>query len=653
MITDMAGYTNLAQANELLSLKILDRAQRMLKPILSKHHGRLVKTMGDSYLVEFESALNATKCAVNIQQRLHKYNLSPKDQQKIELRIGVHLGDVQRVKGDVLGDAVNLASRVEPLADPGGICVSEQVFDQVRNKISQRMSKLGSRSLKNVRYPMDIYKIVMPWEKGSMENVTVEPPSSQRIAVLPLTSMSPDASDEYFADGMTEEMISAISKLAHVEVISRTSVMPYKKLSKSVRDVAKELDVGTVLEGSVRKAGDQIRVAVQLIDAVRDRHIWAESYDRRLEDIFAIQSDIAKRVADALQTRIRKTGNVAIEPVQNVEAYTIYLRAMQLSHDNSGPSLREAVGLFEKAVEKEPGFARAYAGLAHALCGLASGYEDFASSIQRAESAARRAFELGPDLAESYLALAYVHTFMDKFDDVIAEASKAIEINPNLSEAYSTIGWIISSQGKLDEGVKDLLKAYKLDPLSFRPGSEVSLILQLAGKEAEALEILGKLTDLYPKNHRVYARWAEYYLIKRDYSKAQEMLNKGSKISPDDIDLRTDQGVLFADTGKREEAEKILADIQKSTIEADRLQGELFIQAALGNKEESLKALFRLAETHAWPPLIKSLPVFHEIRKDPRFSEFCLKVGLPTGYLDRPDRAKLIQKQDANVPIKR
>lgn len=148
------------------------------------------------------------------------------------------------------------------------------------------------------------------------------------------------------------------------------------------------------------------------------------------------------------------------------------------------------------------------------------------------------------------------------------------------------------------------------------------------------------MTDLYPKNHRVYARWAEYYLIKHDYSKAQDMLNKGSKISPDDIDVRTDQGVLFANTGKRAEAERILVGIQKNTSEADRLQGELFIHAALGNNEESLKALFRLAETHAWPPLVKSLPVFHEIRKDRRFPEFCLKVGLPTGDSNRPDRSK-------------
>jgi adenylate cyclase len=401
MFTDMVGYTTLAQSDESLAMKVLESYHGLLRPIFPKYHGREVKTMGDSLLVEFDSALDATNCAIDIQQHLHKYNLSSRDDWKLRLRIGVHLGDVLRIGGDVLGDTVNVASRIEPLAEAEGICVSEQVFDQVRNKISHPFLKLAPTELKNVRFSIDVYKIVMPWEDGSATGLSHETPRSQRIAVLPLTNMSPDVSDEYFADGMTEEIISTLSKIEQAEVISRTSVMQYKKATKSIREVFKELNVGTILEGSVRKAGNRIRVAVQMIDAVRDRHLWAESYDRELEDVFAIQSDIARRVADALQSRMPRNRPSMVEPTRDVEAYTMYLRAMQLHHENTEVSLREAVALFEKAISRDPAFARAYAGLAHALCGLTVGYEDYTAYVKKAEAAARKSLELEPDSAGS------------------------------------------------------------------------------------------------------------------------------------------------------------------------------------------------------------------------------------------------------------
>jgi adenylate cyclase len=627
MFTDMVGYTALTQDDEALALKLREKQQSLMRPIVSRYKGKEVKTMGDSSLIEFDSALDATHCAIEIQEHLHEYDRSAADEGKIRLRIGVHLGDVLRVKGDVLGDTVNLASRVEPLAEAGGVCVSEQVFAQVRNKISRPLLKLSTQELKNVRFPFGIYKIVMPWKDSSPGSMMEGVASRRRLAVLPLTNMSPDQSDEYLADGMTEEIISALSKIESVEVISRTSVMQYKKQAKQIREVARELDVGIVIEGSVRKAGDKLRVAIQMIDGDRDRHLWAETYDRKIEDVFAIQSDIARKVAESLQARMPGDGKHV--ETRSVEAYTLYLRAMQLSHDNSESSLREAVALFEKAVSKDPGFVRAYAGLAHAQCGLAAGYEDFALSVEKAAVAAQKSHELGPDSAEAYLALAYVHTFLDKFDLVVSEAEKAIEINPNLSEAYSTLGWINSSMGKLDAGVMDLERAYRLDPMSFRPGSEVSPVFQLAGKERQAQDFLERLRDLYPKNHRVYARWAEFYLVKRDFDGAQEMINTGLEISPSDIDLLTDQGVLYALTDRRKEAVKVLSMIETGPAEASRLQGELFIHAALGDMNDAFKSLTRLAEIHAWPPLVKSLPVFEAMRRDHRFHEFCLKVGLP------------------------
>jgi TolB-like protein/Tfp pilus assembly protein PilF len=627
MFTDIVGFTAMSQRDEKHGLKVLEGHNNMLRPIFAKHGGTEIKTIGDSFMVEFASALAATECAIEIQRKLAE--VQDMEGSPLKVRIGLHLGDVMRRGSDIFGDAVNVASRIQPLAEPGGICISEQVFDQVRNKISRPLLKLAPRTLKNVEFPIDVYRIVMPWEASSTSSAYQETPRSQRIAVLPLTNMSPDPTDEYFADGMTDEIISALSKIEQAEVISRTSVMQYKKAAKSIREVSKELDVGTVLEGSVRKSGNMLRVTVQMIDALRDRHLWAESYDRKLEDVFAIQSDIARRVADALQARMRGSRLGMIEPTKDVEAYTMYLRAMQLHHENTEVSLREAVALFEKAISRDPAFARAYAGLAHALCELTVGYEDSTAFVRKAEAAARKALELEPDSAEVLVAMAYVHTFMDKFDEVISEAEKAIQINSNLSEAYRSLGWIYSSMGKLDAGVRDLQRAYKLDPLSFRPGSEVSLVFQLAGREREAVELLERLRDLYPRNHRVYARWAEFYMLKRDFVNAQKMVSTGLQISPTDVDLLTDQGLLYAFTDRRREAEKILRDIETNVTEASRLHGQVFIHAALRKLDEAFKALQRLAEIHAWPPLIKSLPVFDEMRKDPRFSEFCLSVGLP------------------------
>jgi adenylate cyclase len=627
MFTDIVGFTTMSQRDEKHALKVLESHNSMLRPIFARHGGTEIKTIGDSFLVEFGSALAATECAIEIQRKLAE--VEDVEGSPLKVRIGLHLGDVIRRGGDIFGDAVNVASRIQPLAEPGGICISEPMFVQVRNKISRPLLKLAPAELKNVRFPIDVYRIVMPWEDSSTSSVYQETPRSQRIAVLPLTNMSPDPSDEYFADGMTDEIISALSKIEEAEVISRTSVMQYKKTAKPVKEVSKELDVGTVLEGSIRKSGNMLRVTVQMIDAVRDRHLWADSYDRELRDIFSIQSDIARRVADALQARMprRESGR---DETRDVEAYTMYLRAKQLYHENTEVSMREAVGLFERAISRDPGFVRAYAGLAHALCGLTVGYEDYTAYVEKAEQAAQKALELGPDSADALLAMAYVHTFMDKFEEVAAESEKAIRINPNLSEAYNTLGWIYSSMGRMDTGIGYLQKAYKLDPLSFRPGSEVSLVYQMAGKEREALDFLGRLRDLYPRNHRVYARWAEFYMMKQDFASAQEMVSKGLQISPGDIDLLTDQGVLYAFTDRRTEAEQTLRKIETNLTEASQLQGRVFIHAALGNLDEAFRALGRLAEIHAWPPLIKSLPVFDKMRKDPRFAEFCLQVGLPT-----------------------
>jgi adenylate cyclase len=253
MYTDMVGYTALGQRSESLSLALVEEQRRLIRPILGRHNGREIKTIGDAFLVEFPSALDAVRCAYDIQRATREFNISFPEEKRIHLRVGLHLGDVVESHGDISGDAVNVASRIEPLAEDGGVCLTRQVFDHVSNKFELPLSSLGPKALKNVSEPLEVFRMMMPWEKEAAE--TLPQLDSKRVAVLPFVNMSPDPNDAYFADGMTEEIISTVSGISGLSVISRTSVMSYKGATKRVKEIGKELEVGSVLEGSLRKAG--------------------------------------------------------------------------------------------------------------------------------------------------------------------------------------------------------------------------------------------------------------------------------------------------------------------------------------------------------------------------------------------------------------
>ena len=625
MFSDIVGYTRLAQANESLTLELLEEHRRLLRPLFPAHGGTEVKTIGDAFLVEFRSALEAVLCSVDIQKTMKERNAGVPASRRLELRLGIHVGDVVHAPGDVYGDAVNVASRIEPLAEPGGVCISQQVYDSVRNKSELTFEKLGEVELKNVELPLGVYKVLMPWS-GTPKDESHAP--RERLAVLPFVNMSPDPNDEYFADGLTEELISKLSEIGNLKVIARTSVMNYKRKEKKVSDIGRELGVGSVIEGSVRKAGNKIRVAVQLIDARTEEHMWASNYDKELDDIFAIQSDIASKVTNSISTGV--FAPTLKKDTEDAEAYTFYIRATQLYHESTSPSLRESVACFERAISIDPAFARAYAGLAQAWGRIASsGYDSFTVTWEKGEPAARKALELRPDIAETHSAMASIDQYMDRFDDSLAEARKAIEINPNLAEAHITLGWVLGSLGMLDLGLESSRTAYELDPLSVQAGRLYSNVCRLLGKDAEELRVLERLSELNPRSAIAHVGLAEHYMMKRDFPKAQEILDKGLGINPREPLLRLDQGLVYALTGRRKEAEESLKDMESDKVDAVRLYGRLFLRAALGDLDGAFEALDRGAELHAWPAFIKSLPIFEELRKDPRFPVFCRKVGLP------------------------
>ena len=625
MFTDVAGYTSLSQDDEAAALRLLQEQERLVRGLLEIHRGRLVKSIGDGFLIEFANARDAVDCAVDLQRHIHERNLRTPPP-ALNVRIGIHLGDVEGAGPDIVGDTVNVASRIEPLAELGGICLSAQVYDQVRNKVPYQLDRLGPKTLKGIREPVEVYRVVSSPTSGEGQPMTESGP--RRIAVLPFVSMSPDPNDEYFADGLTEELITKISLVNGLEVIARTSAMNYKKKEKNASQIGKELRVGTLLEGSVRKSGNRVRVSAQLIDAKTEGHLWAESYDRDLQDIFEIQGSVAESVAGALKLKILGGEGQKVEPTDSVEAYTMYLKGLQLAHGGGGEvNRRQAIALFEGALSKDPKFARAYAGLAVVWLHMTE-WMDFVACVNKAEAAARTALNLGPESAEAHAAMAAVHGARDRFEDSRLELEEAIRINPNLAEANHGLGETYSREGRLDEAIESFRKAHSLDPLN--PGHVVLLthVLRIAGRVDEALEMVQSLKEAHRGEDWVYGVPAMCYAQQQDFSRALGMLDRGLESFPDSRWLRMGRGFVYARLGRRRDAIAELQGLMADASEAHRLDAQVWIRSALGDIDEAYVALMRQAELQSWNGFIGIEPLLGELRKDPRFSEFSKKVGL-------------------------
>lgn len=403
--------------------------------------------------------------------------------------------------------------------------------------------------------------------------------------------------------------------------------MSYKRKEKKISEIGVELGVGSIIEGSVRKAGNKVRISVQLVDATTEEHLWSSNYDSTLDDIFTIQSDVASRVASALSTGI--FSGVQHKETKDVEAYTLYLRANQLLNDMGESSAREAVSLLERAISRDPKFARAYASLTNAYHGLAvMGFADFSVTTGKAEEAARTALKLDPGLAEAHSAMAGVHFMMDRFDESWVEIREALRINPNLAEAYMFLAILNSISRTAEEALTAARRSYELDPVSAGAAEMVISMASWSGHESLAKEVLRRLLDVHSKNPKVYLGAADYYMERREFDEAQRMVDVARGLDPSDWQLQLSQALIFALTGRREEAEGLINEIAKHPNESARLTGELWVQLALGNLDRSFTILMRQAETHAWPFGVKLDPLFAQVRKDPRYPEFCKKVGI-------------------------
>ena len=625
MFTDIVGYSSLTQKNERLALELLEQHRKIARPIVARHNGREIKTMGDAFLIEFESALEATQCAIDLQKTLHTHDEQSTVERRVHLRIGIHLGDVLQRQSDVLGDAVNIASRIESLAEADGICISEQVFDQVRNKLDCPIENLGSRQLKNIDYPIDVHKIL--WEKDSTVSVSLD---RKRIAVLPFLNISPDPNDAYFADGLTEELIARLSTISGLKVIARTSIMRFRGTTKSVGEIGKELRSGTVLEGSVRKAANRLRVTAQLIDATTEEHLWVQNYDRQLEDVFAIQTEVAQNVSDNLQTQLLSEERQHIEkkPTGDMGAYTFYLKGRYYWNERSRDALEKAIKYFEEAIKRDPGFALAYAGLADSYIVLVDhGHLPRSEGFPKAEEAARKALELDEKLAEAHTSLGNILSCQWDWLGAEEEFAKALRSNPNYATAHHWYSIHLGTLGRLDEGIRELKIAEELDPLSPMIHAYAGLVYFAARKYDIALAELDKALELDPDFVPAHANRVDVYLAKSMFEEALAELEWALPFfQPLSIAMKAEVGSVHAILGRTEEAKRILRECEEASAheraEDVNQMALALIHLKLGNKDRALEWLEKAFEARTITPfLVKLLPYFDEISSDPRFEE--------------------------------
>jgi adenylate cyclase len=633
MFTDTVGFTGLGQRNEALMMELLNEQRRIVRPFFDKHGGREIKTTGDGFLVEFASALDAVMCALGIQGKLKEDNAKRPEERRILVRIGIHLGDVIHTGVDVAGDAVNIASRIEPLASPGGVCITAQVYGSVLNKVDCKFESLGMPALKNVASPVEVYSIVGYGLPSTRPVAFKVGPSKERVAVLPFANISPDPADEYFADGMTEEIISSVSKTEGLRVIARTSVMKYKGTSKSISEIGRELNVGSVLEGSVRKAGDQVRITIQLVDTSNEEPKWSQRYDRDISDIFAIQGDIAMQVAEALRMQVLGSAKAAPKAPVSTEAYVDYLRGRQAWNKRSEEGLAQAISFFQKALDADSSYAMAYTGLADSYAALALLEFRAPNDVYpKAKDAVRKALSLDPGLAEAHTSLGLIRFQYDwEWAGAEGEFREAIRLNPNYAPAHHYFADYLKAMGRFEEALAEIDKARDLDPLNLAINAGVGHVLYLSRQYDKAINQYRKTVDLDPSFMLTHIWFGRPYLEKGMFPEAISELETGVRLSGEGTLALGMLGHGLASAGRKEEAEQVLMKLEeRSKI---RYVPSYWIAVVYNGfrDREQVFAWLRKAfdERSSWLVWSNVEPRFDWIRDDPGFASLMREMKFP------------------------
>ncbi|MFQ5955229.1 MAG: adenylate/guanylate cyclase domain-containing protein [Kiloniellales bacterium] len=506
LAADVVGYSRLMEADEAGTLgKLKSHRKQLIDPAIAQHRGRIVKTTGDGVLGEFASVVDAVECAVEIQLGMSGRNTNVREGQRIEYRIGINLGDVIVDGEDIYGDGVNVASRVEGLADPGGICISGTVHEHVEGKLDLMFEDLGQQKVKNIKRAVQVYRVPVASEAASADGPALELPDKPSIAVLPFVNMSGDPDQEYFGDGIAEDIITGLSRISALFVIARNSTFAYKGKAVDVKRIARDLGVRYVLEGSVRKAGERLRITAQLIDAPAGRHIWAERYDRRLVDMFDLQDEIARSVVATCQTQLDLSEGLFAESSArpDIRVWDLLSRAWRMMYRLTERSLREARHLAERAVELDPSSGRAHRVLAVIDYHLVwMGYtNDGRRTLESARKSAESAVRLDDGDEYAHWGKGLVHMACGEHEEAIGEFQRALEINPNCSLAYGSLGTVLAFAGRTEESIANIelaIRSNPRDPSIFFRFSGLAIANFVAGDYDAAIEWARKSVQRKP-----------------------------------------------------------------------------------------------------------------------------------------------------------
>ena len=542
LAADVVGYSRLMGADEAGTLEAL-KAVRVdfVDGKVAQHGGRIVKLTGDGMLVEFPSVVNAVQCAAEIQRGMRGYNVDLPQDRRIEFRIGVNLGDVIVEGDDIFGDGVNVAARLESIAEPGGIIVSHSVRDQVGNRLDLVFEDMGEQSLKNIAKPIRVYNV-------ALENAPNQSPASMMederpsIAVLPFNNMSGDAEQEYFSDGITEDIITDLSKISGLFVAARHTAFTYKNKPVKVEQVGRELGAAFILEGSVRKVGARVRVTGQLVNSKDGGHVWAERFDRDLTDIFAIQDEITHAIVEQLKVKLlpQEKKSIGQVPTENIEAYTYYLRGRDFLHRRSKHYLQLARRMFAKAVELDPNYARAYAGLADCDSYLYMTYH-MNVAMDGILATTEKALALDPKLAEAHASRGVALSAGQRYDEAKAEFEQAIVLNPESFEAHYFYARSNFAQGKIEQAIALFERAAEIRPDDYQIPCLLAGIYKSHGREQDAKDAAKRGSELaerelarHPEDSRPAQLGAGALFELGEKERAREWTARAMAIDPDD-----------------------------------------------------------------------------------------------------------------------
>jgi TolB-like protein/Tfp pilus assembly protein PilF len=631
MFTDMVGYTALMQTDEQKAKKNRDRHRKVLEESTQDHHGLILQYYGDGTLSVFGSAIEAIECAVEIQKELQKEPIIP-------LRIGLHVGDIVYADDGIYGDAVNIASRIESLSVPGGIFISGKVYDEIKNHPELSAKLLGEFELKNVKRPIRIFALESEGlNVPSSETLKAKPDTTAKsIAVMPFVNMSSDPENEYFSDGITEELLNALTKVDGLKVTSRTSSFAFKGKNEDVRSIGSQLDVTSVLEGSVRKSGDSVRITAQLISTADGYHIWSEVYDRQLENIFEIQDEIASIIANRLKEKF--ADNLVKEPLikpaaQNMEAYNLYLKGRFFFNKWSPDTSEKALVLFERAIELEPDFALAYSGLAACYCLLGSmGHLTAKTAFTKAINAVTHAIKLDDNLSEAHALIAWVR-FWYEWDWEKAKTSyqKALKINPNSAETRQGYAMYLLIRSEIKRAIEEMEIAIKLDPLSLSINNSLAFAYFCAERYAEALTQFNKVIELDPSFRSALEGKGYVYVQMGKMEESIRTFKQLYKLTDDPLKGVTGLGYAFAKAGNMKEAQKCLEKLKKrGKIEKDISLNFDFVilYTGMNDYDNAFYYMKKAIEAKVGVMYLNVHPGFKNIRKDPRVKQLIKKIGL-------------------------